>query len=160
MAELSRRQMVADTAQLWRQIRQELEAMQPSPWLRLSLSRGQLRIMTLLSSSDGMSPGAVAAALGVPKANVTEIIERLVKQGLVRREPNPGDRRSHKLVITALGTDEMAHLREWSTRRIEKVFERLPADRLAALSHSLYDMLEAARTTASSTTKKTSPGTS
>lgn len=145
MADKNKKQLVSDTAQLWRKIRQALEEKEPSPWLRMSLSRGQLRILVILSTATPISPGSVAASLGVPKANVTEIIERLVEQGLVKREPNPQDRRSHNLMLTPKGKAEVEQLREWSTRRIEKVLERIPGDKLESLSASLEDMLDAAR---------------
>ena len=145
MATADNKQLIEDTAQLWRKIRHALEEKEPSPWLRLSLSRGQLRVLTLLSTSTRMSPGNVAEALGVPKANVTEIIERLVEQGLVKREPNLEDRRSHNLTLTEKGKTEVEQLREWSTRRIEKVLERIPSDKLKLLANSLEDMLGAAR---------------
>jgi DNA-binding MarR family transcriptional regulator len=139
-----KQQLVVNTAQLWRKIRHALEETEPSPWLRLSLSRGQLRILIILSSAGQMCPGRVAAALGVPKANVTEIIERLVEQGLVKREQNLQDRRSHMLTLTEKGKAEVEQLREWSTRRIEKVLERIPGDKLELLAVSLEDMLDAA----------------
>jgi DNA-binding MarR family transcriptional regulator len=145
MADTKRKQLIVNTAQLWRKIRHALEEKEPSPWLRMSLSRGQLRILVLLSTATPMSPGSVADALGVPKANVTEIIERLVEQGLVKREPNPQDRRSHNLTITKKGKAEVEQLREWSTRRIEKVFERIPEAKLELLAASLEDMLNAAQ---------------
>jgi DNA-binding MarR family transcriptional regulator len=145
MANADKERLIADTAQLWRKIRHALEEKEPSPWLRMSLSRGQLRILMLLSSSTQMSPGSVATALGVPKANVTEIIERLVEQGLVKREQNIQDRRSHNLILTGKGRAEVEQLREWSTKRIEKVLERIPGDKLESLAAGLEDMLDAAR---------------
>ena len=145
MANSNNKQLVVNTAQLWRKIRQALEEKEPSPWIRMNLSRGQLRILTLLSSGNQMCPGNVAVALGVPKANVTEIIERLVEQGLVKREQNLQDRRSHNLTLTEKGKAEVEQLREWSTRRIEKVLERIPGDKLELLSASLEDMFNAAQ---------------
>lgn len=142
MESTNKKQLIGNTAQLWRKIRRTLEEKEPSPWLRLSLSRGQLRILFLLASTQ-MSPGAVAVALGVPKANVTGIIERLVRQGLIRREQNLKDRRSHTLCLTAKGRGEVERLREWSARRIERVLERIPEDELKILAHSLEIMLAA-----------------
>ncbi len=154
MANAHKKQLVVNTAQLWRKIRHALEEKEPSPWLRMSLSRGQLRILVLLSTTTQMSPGSVAVTLGVPKANVTEIIERLVEQGLVTREQNLQDRRSHNLSITEKGKTEVEHLREWSTRRIEKVFERIPEDKLELLASSLEDMFNAAQSMPSGPAKR------
>jgi MarR family multiple antibiotic resistance transcriptional regulator len=145
MENMDKKQLVGEIVSLWRKIRQTLEERDPSPWLRLNLSRGQLRILFLLSSTGRMSPGAVAAALGVPKANVTEIIERLVQQGLTQRESNPQDRRSHTLLLTKKGQTQVERLREWSTGRTERAIERVPEDELEGLAHSLEVMLTAAQ---------------
>ena len=54
------------------------KAHEPHPWLHLELTREQLRVMFLLSFKGRSSPGEVASSFGVPKANVTSIIARLV----------------------------------------------------------------------------------
>jgi len=138
--------LVTDTARLWRAIRRTLEEKEPSPWIRLSFSRGQLRILFLLNASGPLSPGEVAHHQGVPKANVTEIIERLVRQGLIKREPNPEYRRSHHLRLTEKGRNEVESLRAWRTQRIEHMLEKIPEQELKTVAHSLNVMLEAART--------------
>ena len=136
--------LVRETAQLWRKIHRVLEEKEPSPWLRLNLSKGQLRILFLLNTSGQLSPGDIALRLGVPKANVTEIIERLVRQNLAKREPNHKDRRSHNLCLTEKGQNELENLRTWSTRRVERMFGGIPEEELKIISHSLNVMLEAA----------------
>gem|GEM_PF-3933940 len=55
---------------------------EPHPWLDLKLTREQLRIMLLLYSKVRSSPEEVAASFGVPRANVTGTIDRLVKKGM------------------------------------------------------------------------------
>lgn len=147
MESTEREQLIVNTARLWRSVRRALEEAEPSPWVRLSLSRGQLRILFLLFTTRQMSPGAVAVALGVPKANVTEIIERLVRQRLVRREQNLQDRRSHTLCLTEKGRSEVERLQAWSTSRIERVLKRIPEKELEVLAHGLDVMLTAAQQT-------------
>ena len=124
----NKKQLVGETLQLWRKIRRTMEEKEPSPWLRLSLSRGQLRILSLLSSNTQMSPGSVADALGVSKANVTNIIERLVRQGLVTRKRDLLDRRSHTIHLTEKGQGEFEHIREWNADRTQRVLERISKD--------------------------------
>jgi DNA-binding MarR family transcriptional regulator len=141
----SKQELTAEITRLWRHIRRTLEDKDPSPWLGLSLTKGQLRILFLLSSEPQMSPGAVAAALGVPKANVTDIIQRLVKQELVSRTENVSDRRSHTLRLTEKGRREVDRLREWNTRRLERATANIPEDELLLLAHSLEVMLAAAQ---------------
>jgi len=138
-------QNVRKTLALWREIHKTMEQNNPSPLISLNLSRGQLRVLILLYSSPQMSPGSVAAALGVPKANVTSIIERLVRQGFVTREPDRLDRRRHTLRLTEKGRSEFEQLREWNLDRTLDVFDRIPAEELATLARGLEIMLAAAQ---------------
>ncbi len=83
--------------------------------------------------------------MGVPKANVTGIIERLVRQGLLRREQDLQDRRSHALRLTEKGRGEIERLREWSIGRLERALENVPEEEFSALIRSLEVMLTAAQ---------------
>jgi DNA-binding MarR family transcriptional regulator len=66
----------------------------PQPWLNLELTREQIRILFLFFTRGQFSPGEVAESFGVPKANVTSVLERMVNKGLISRQENPNDRRS------------------------------------------------------------------
>lgn len=144
---MDQQDLVRKIAGLWRQVHKTLEERGPSPWLRLNLTRGQLRILFLLSTQGQMTPGVVAAALGVPKANVTSVIDRLVQQGLVNRQHDAKDRRSYILCLTEKGQDEVAQLREWFATRIERVLIGMRNEELGNLASSLEAMLKAAQQT-------------
>ncbi|MFD9903726.1 MarR family winged helix-turn-helix transcriptional regulator [Streptomyces sp. NPDC059063] len=45
----------------------------------------------------------LAETLGCDASNMTGIVDRLEKRGLVRREPSPGDRRVKNVVLTPEG---------------------------------------------------------
>jgi DNA-binding MarR family transcriptional regulator len=65
----------------------------------------------LYDSSEGLSMGGVSRRLMVSNGNVTGIVERLDREGLVRRRTNPDDRRSQLVRLTAPGRttfEEMA----------------------------------------------------
>ena len=93
------------------------------PWLELKLTREQLRIIFLLSFKQPVSPGEVAREFGVPKANVTTVINSLVNQGLIRRYENPDDRRSYLLSLTKDGEKQVAKLREFQSAKMKKIME-------------------------------------
>src|SRR5919201_4348808 len=57
--------------------------------------------------------GDLAAALHCDSSNVTGIVDRLEERGLVRREPDPRDRRVKMLVLTPKGES----MRQEITRR-------------------------------------------
>ncbi len=128
---------------LMRGLMLSVQAREPHPWLDLKLTREQLRIMLLLYSKVRSSPGEVAAAFGVPRANVTGTIDRLVKKGLVSRRENPEDRRICILSLTEEGRGQVERLREISAARIRGVLERMPDTALVSLRTGLDALLEA-----------------
>ena len=69
----------------------------------------------LYDAPEGLSMGQVSRRLMVSNGNVTGIVERLDREGLVRRRTNPDDRRSPLVRLTASGRtafEEMAEAHE------------------------------------------------
>ena len=119
------------------------KAHEPHPWLHLELTREQLRIMFLLSFRGRSSPGEAAASLGVPRANVTSIIDRLVERGLISRQENPDDRRSYIISLTEEGKSQVERLREIGASKIRGVLERMPDNALISLQIGLEALIKA-----------------
>ena len=119
------------------------KAHEPHPWLHLELTREQLRVMFLLSFKGRSSPGEVAASFGVPRANVTSIIDRLVGKGLISRQENPDDRRSCILSLTEEGKSQVERLREIGAAKIKGVLERMPDNALVSLQMGLEALIKA-----------------
>jgi len=119
------------------------KAHEPHPWLHLELTREQLRVMFLLSFKGRSSPGEVAASFGVPKANVTSIIDRLVEKGLISRQENPDDRRSYILSLTEEGKSQVERLREIGAAKIKGVLKRMPDSALTSLQMGLEALIKA-----------------
>ena len=117
------------------------KARDPHPWLHLELTREQLRVIFLLSFKGQVSPSKVAESFGVPKANVTSVIDRLVGKGLVSRQENPDDRRSYILSLTEEGRGQVERLREIGADRIKRVLERMPDEALASLRTGLESLI-------------------
>ena len=57
-----------------------------------------------------VSPASIAQRLGISRAVVTGLLDRLEERGLIRREPDPGDRRRLRIVMTASGLAASARL--------------------------------------------------
>ena len=103
------------------------------PWVQIELTKEQLRVIFLLYHKGQSSPGEIALAFGVPKANVTSVIDRLVNKGLVSRHENPSDRRRYLLSLTDDGKNRVVRLREIRIATITRVLERMPDDALDSL---------------------------
>lgn len=71
---------------------------------RHSLSIAKLNVLSRLAESgEPLSLSELAARLNCVRSNVTQLVDRLEAEGLVRREADPSDRRSIRAVITAAG---------------------------------------------------------
>jgi DNA-binding MarR family transcriptional regulator len=114
-----------------------------TPWVGLDLTREQLRIVFLIYHHGKLSPGEAADALGVSKANVTGVINRLVVQGFVSRRDNPDDRRSHILSLTEKGRNQVERLQELHTEKMAGVIGRMPDEAVAGLLKGLSALLKA-----------------
>lgn len=63
----------------------------------------QFGVLQVLWEGDGLSGAEIVARLRLDSATVTGILDRLEKQALLRRQPDPNDRRVQRLFLTDLG---------------------------------------------------------
>jgi len=85
---------------------------------QLGLTSSQFDVIATLGNTPGMTFNKLAEKTLTTKGELTGIIDRLEKKGLVRREVPPEDRRSFLAVLTPAG---------------ERVFEEtLPAQRMCS----------------------------
>lgn len=57
----------------------------------------------LVSAGEPLALGQLAERIACVKSNVTQLVDRLENEGLVRRIPDPNDRRSILAMVTAEG---------------------------------------------------------
>jgi DNA-binding MarR family transcriptional regulator len=71
---------------------------------KAGLSRAQLSVLRKLSEAgDSVSLSDLAAALSCVRSNMTQLVDRLERDGLVSRVDDPADRRSVRAALTPLG---------------------------------------------------------
>lgn len=69
----------------------------------IGLSIPQFDLLSTLTEADGVTQQHLAERLYVTKGNVSGLVNRLADQGLVKRSPIAGDKRSYALSLTAKG---------------------------------------------------------
>ncbi len=113
-------------------------------YLEVELSRYgasliRFHIMSTLFRNGGeMTPSEIAGSVFREKNSVTAVINTLERQGVVRREPSPHDRRSVKVVITDKGWNEV--------NRLNPVAQELSRRALACLERGgVEDLVEIMR---------------
>jgi MarR family transcriptional regulator, organic hydroperoxide resistance regulator len=69
----------------------------------LPLHVGQDRLLLELYDRDGLSQTELIGRLGVEPPTVTGTVQRLERDGLLRREPDPANRRVSRVYLTDAG---------------------------------------------------------
>ena len=64
---------------------------------------GQWAILLILWARDGMSQAELSRVVAIEPPTVVRTIDRMVRDGLVNREPDPRDRRVTRIHLTARG---------------------------------------------------------
>ncbi|MGY2735935.1 MarR family winged helix-turn-helix transcriptional regulator [Sphingomonas sp. UYP23] len=67
------------------------------------LKISEWRLVAVIAEGPGMTQQALGLATRMDKVTVSRAAAALVERGLVARQPNPGDQRSHMLALTATG---------------------------------------------------------
>ncbi|PWI45338.1 MarR family transcriptional regulator [Streptomyces sp. ICBB 8177] len=116
-----------------RLIRRRLRRDTPVPRLR----GAQIELMRLVAANPGLRVSAAAKELYLAGNSVSTLVNQLTAAGLLRRETDPGDRRSALLLPTP---EAEARLRDWQERRsalVHRHVEALSTDDQAALAAAL-----------------------
>lgn len=69
----------------------------------IDIRPAQYSVLVVIASNPGLSQSDLAGALGIERARLVRLLDRLEKRGLTQRLPSPNDRRSHALQLTAQG---------------------------------------------------------
>ncbi len=91
-------------------------------------------------------PSATISDLSVPlqlsKSSATQLVERLVKLGLVGRINDTEDRRIIRLSITENGEKEFAALKKKMMDKMQRIFSKIPAKDLRELIRIHTNLIE------------------
>lgn len=102
------------------------------------LSLAKMGVLEALVAHGGSLPlGRVADALECVRSNVTQLVDRLEADGLVRRAADPEDRRSTQAVITEEGRQRLEAAARARAEAEAQILAALPADRRAELDAML-----------------------
>ena len=90
----------------------------------------QLRVLSIIEGSRHTNMSRLAEALDVVPSSASRLCDRLEATGLLRRVPDPRDRREVRLLLTAAATKLLEELRERRRAALAGVLERMsPANR-------------------------------
>ncbi len=110
---------------------------------RWDLSPSQFNVLNLLRLNPrGLSQTDLSRELIMHRSNVTGLVDRLEKRGLVARREVAEDRRAYSVGLTAAGSRLLGEILPRYYQDAARVWERLPARRAAEL---IADLQQVAR---------------
>jgi MarR family transcriptional regulator, lower aerobic nicotinate degradation pathway regulator len=102
------------------------------------LHGGQLAVLGALADKGAMSQRQLGEVSQIEKSSLVLFLDALEAGGWVRREPNPDDRRSHRVRLTAKGAAKFRTLGP----ALKAVQDRFLAPLTAAEQRQLVDLLQ------------------
>ncbi|MFI8342223.1 MarR family winged helix-turn-helix transcriptional regulator [Streptomyces sp. NPDC085639] len=94
-------------------------------------------VLSALARTGPRSAADLAQVAGIDRSGVTRRASRLEAAGLIRREPDPTDRRAHLLVLTDQGQQVVAELRTRLAARITASLASWPPGEAETFSRHL-----------------------
>jgi DNA-binding MarR family transcriptional regulator len=95
----------------------------------------RVMVVVVLRKSGPLPMSTIAAHVGLPKSNITALVDDLEAEGVVRRKQDADDRRITQVELTAKGRALCAREYDAYEKSVSAVFEALPpAERTALLS--------------------------
>jgi DNA-binding MarR family transcriptional regulator len=112
---------------------------------RWGLSPSQFNILNLVcDAAEGRTQTALSRELLMHRSNVTGLVDRLERRGLVARRKLAGDRRVYRVVLTAAGRQLMGEILPRYYEAAEEVWGSVPVEAAGRLSDELQQIAEQA----------------
>jgi DNA-binding MarR family transcriptional regulator len=92
----------------------------------LGLTHGEINALAALRTDSGRTVADLQKTTGQRASTLTGVLDRLERRGLVERRPNPRDRRSFTIDLTAAGAG--------AAERVAAAFDALDREALGAVS--------------------------
>jgi DNA-binding MarR family transcriptional regulator len=110
---------------------------------RWDLSPSQFNVLNILNDHpDGLSQIELSRELIMHRSNVTGLVDRLERRGLVQRNDLAGDRRAYRVVLTQRGAELLEHILPHYYKRADEVWESVSAERVSQLTIDLKRLAE------------------
>jgi len=114
-------------------------------WKDSELTMPQMSTLMRLHHGSACGVSEVGSLLGVTNAAASQMVEKLVQQGLVERSEDPNDRRAKQLTLTPKGRALIQKGLEARRRWLEELITALTPEQQKIIITALPHLTEAAR---------------
>jgi DNA-binding MarR family transcriptional regulator len=91
----------------------------------IDIRPAQYSVLIVIGANTGLSQSDVAQTLGIERARLVRLLDRLERRGLTRRLPSRIDRRSHVLKLTPAGQRVLKRAKALAAVHEARLLERL-----------------------------------
>ncbi|MBT6313219.1 MAG: MarR family transcriptional regulator [Alphaproteobacteria bacterium] len=121
----------------------------------LGVTRAQWMVLARLARRPGCSQTELADMMEMERATAGRLVDRLEENGLVRREPDPTDRRVRRVFPTELATGQQDQMRAVADAIVDDALSDLNAEQ----RETLMTLMESVRARLSSIVTASAPAT-
>lgn len=89
--------------------------------LNLNITPMHLRVLKIINKKQSCTAIDIAQFLNRDKAQVTRLLNELIKQSLIEKVPNPEDKRSQRLLVTSEGMAILSQLETIDSKMNDKM---------------------------------------
>jgi len=105
----------------------------------IDIRPAQYSVLVVIGSNPGLSQADVAETLGIERARLVRLLDRLEKRGLTQRQASPVDRRSHSLKLTPAGRSTLKRAKALASIHEARLVERLGSGPHRMMMEALRD---------------------
>lgn len=97
-------------------------------------------VLAQLDPGTGIAQTVLTARMALSKQAVQQVLDQLEAQGLVRREPDPADKRAKRVLLTEAGTAAAAARAEAASALDDQLRDLLGRKRFKSLRKALREL--------------------
>lgn len=105
----------------------------------LKIRPAQYSVLAVIEANPGLSQSDVADFLGIERARLARMLDRLEKRGFAERRSSPRDRRSHALFLTREGQKALKRIKALAMQHEENLNKNLGPDKRRQMIEMLKD---------------------
>ncbi|MFT2099329.1 MarR family winged helix-turn-helix transcriptional regulator [Marinomonas sp. 2405UD66-6] len=106
----------------------------------LGISPMHVRVLKIIGEIPGSTAMDIAALFKRDKAQITRLVNHLIDQELITKKPNPNDKRSQFLELTATGAVLQGKLKALSDKMESRMIEGIKEEDLEIFSQVAQQM--------------------
>jgi DNA-binding MarR family transcriptional regulator len=105
----------------------------------IDVGPAQYSVLVVIAANPGASQSQISATLGIERARLVRLLNKLEKRGLVERLDSPSDARTHALRLTRDGGRTLKRARTLAAAHEARLAETLGPERRKVLIDCLRD---------------------